>query len=51
MTIYEKIIKFTEEEMVQFLLVFARETIDQFGNFQLPSEDVIREFLNRSNQD
>jgi len=47
MTIYEKIVAFDEEMMVEFLLRFARDTLDQFGRFQLPSKDVIREFLDR----
>ena len=47
MTIYEKIVAFDEEMMVEFLLRFAKDTIDQFSRFQLPSKDVIREFLDR----
>jgi hypothetical protein len=47
MTIYEKIVAFDEEMMVEFLLSFAKDTIDQFSRFQLPSKDVIREFLDR----
>ena len=47
MTIYEKIVEFDEESMVGFLFRFARDTIEQFSRFQLPSEDIIREFLNR----
>jgi len=47
MTIYEKISEFDEEDMIEFLLAFARDTLDQFGKFQLPSKDVIREFLDR----
>lgn len=47
MTIYEKIVALDEEMMVEFLLRFAKDTIDQFGRFQMPSKDVIREFLDR----
>lgn len=47
MTIYEKIVEFDEEMMVRFLFRFARDTIEQFGRFQMPSEDAIREFLDR----
>lgn len=47
MTIYEKIVALDEETMVEFLLSFAKDTLDQFGRFQLPSKDVIREFLDR----
>ena len=47
MTIYEKISEYDEEKMIEFLLAFARDTIDQFSRFQLPSKDVIREFLDR----
>ena len=47
MTIYEKIVALDEEMMVEFLLSFAKDTLDQFGRFQLPSKDVIREFLDR----
>lgn len=45
MTIYEKIVVFDEEMMVEFLLRFAKDTINQLSRFQLPSKDVIREFL------
>lgn len=47
MTIYEKIVAFDEEMMAEFLLRFAKDTIEQFSMFQLPSKDVIREFLDR----
>ena len=47
MTIYEKIVALDEEMMVEFLLRFSKDTIDQFSRFQLPSKDVIREFLDR----
>ena len=47
MTIYDKIIQFDEEEMAEFLYRFARDTIDQFGNFVMPNKDGIHEFLNR----
>ena len=47
MTIYEKIVEFDEETMVEFLLSFAKDTINQFSRFQLPSKDVIRELLDR----
>ena len=47
MTIYEKIVALDEEMMVEFLLAFARDTLDQFGRFQLPSKEAIREFLDR----
>ena len=47
MTIYEKIVEYDEERMIQFLFQFANDTIDQFSRFQLPSKDVIREFLDR----
>lgn len=47
MTIYEKIVALDEEMMVEFLLRFAKDTIDQFSRFQMPSKDVIREFLDR----
>ena len=47
MTIYEKIVALDEEMMVEFLLSFAKDTLDQFSRFQLPSKDVIREFLDR----
>ena len=47
MTIYEKIVEFDEEMMVEFLLRFSKDTIDQFSRFQLPSKDAIREFLDR----
>ena len=47
MTIYEKIVALDEEMMVEFLLRFAKDTIDMFGRFQMPSKDVIREFLDR----
>lgn len=47
MTIYEKVIEFDEERMIQFLLSFAHDVINQFGRFQLPSEEGIREFLER----
>lgn len=45
MTIYEKIVAFDEEMMVEFLLRFAKDTLDQFGRFKLPSKDGIRELL------
>jgi hypothetical protein len=47
MTIYEKIKEFDEESMIRFLLSFAHDVINQFGRFQLPSEEGIREFLER----
>ena len=47
MTIYEKIVALDEEMMVEFLLSFAKDVIDQFSRFQLPSKDSIREFLDR----
>ena len=47
MTVYEKIVAFDEEKMVEFLLRFANDTINQFSRFQLPRRDVIREFLDR----
>lgn len=45
MTIYEKIVALDEEKMVEFLLNFAKDTLDQFGRLKLPSKDSIREFL------
>lgn len=47
MTIYERIVEYDEEMMVEFLLRFAKDTIDQFSRFQLPNRDSIREFLDR----
>ena len=47
MNIYERIKEFDEEQMVQFLKRFANDTINQFGRFILPSEEGIREFLER----
>lgn len=47
MTVYEKVIEFDEERMILFLIHFAHDVINQFGRFQLPSEDGIREFLER----
>ena len=47
MTIYERIKEFSLEEMADFLLVFAKESIEQFGNFILPTKEMIIEFLNR----
>ena len=47
MTIYDKIIEYNEEDMTEFLYRFARDTINQFGNFVMPSKEGIREFLNR----
>lgn len=47
MTIYEKIVEFDEEQMIKFLLCFAKDTIRQFGRFEMPSENGIREFLDR----
>lgn len=51
MTIYERIVEFDKEMMVKFLLSFANDTIKQFSGFQFPSEDDIREFLDRECQE
>ena len=45
MTVYEKIKDLDEETMAEFLLKFANDTINQFGNFILPDIDRIRNFL------
>ena len=47
MTILDKIKEFDEEMMAEFLYRFAKDTIDMFGKFQLPSKEGIQEFLNR----
>lgn len=45
MTIFEIIKEFDEDKMAEFLLWFARDTIDQFSKFHMPSKEVIIEFL------
>ena len=45
MTIYEKMMECSEEDMVQFLYNFARDTIDKFSEFIMPSERAIEHFL------
>ena len=47
MTIYEKIVEFDEEQMIKFLLCFAKDTIRQLERFEMPSENGVREFLDR----
>ena len=45
MTVFEVIKEYDEENMVELLYRFARDTIDQFGHFILPQKERIREFL------
>ncbi len=47
MTIYERIVELDKEGMVKFLLCFAKDTIEQLVRYKFPSEDSIREFLDR----
>ena len=47
MTVYEKIKEMSFDDMVHFLLIFANETIDRFACYMEPTEEVMREFLNR----
>ena len=45
MTVYEKIKDLDEEKMAEFLLKFAKDTINQFDSFIMPDIDRIRKFL------
>lgn len=47
-TVYDYLKEMSIEEMAKFLYIFAQETIDQFANFILPSEEGMQEFLSRT---
>jgi len=47
MTIFEIIKEYDEDMMAEFLYRFARDTINQFTNFILPSKEGIIELLER----
>lgn len=45
MTVYERIIKYSANEMAKFLLAFSEDTIRQLERFEFPTEEKIMEFL------
>ena len=45
MTIYDKIKEMDRDTMAEFLFRFARDTIDMFSRFILPSKEGVEEFL------
>lgn len=47
MTIYDKLKEFDREMMAEFLYRFAKDTIDMFSRFILPSKEGVEEFLDR----
>ena len=47
MTIYDKIKEMDRETMAEFLYRFARDTINMFSQFVLPSKEGVEEFLDR----
>ena len=47
MTVLERIKEYDEEEMVEFLYHFARDTINQFANFMTPDKNSIKYFLEK----
>ena len=47
MTILERIKEYNEDEMIEFLYHFARDTIDQFANFMTPDKNSIKIFLEK----
>ena len=47
MSVLEIIKDYDEDQMVEFLLAFANDTINQFARFQTPNKEAIREFLQR----
>lgn len=51
MTIFDRIKEFDEEQMAEFLYHFARDVLNQFSNFVMPTKEGIKEFLSRERPD
>ena len=51
MTIFDRIKEFDEEQMAEFLYHFARDVLNQFSNFVMPTEEGLKEFLSRERPD
>ena len=47
MTVLERIKEYNEEQMVNFLYHFARDTINHFANFMTPDKESIKIFLRK----
>jgi len=47
MTVLERIKEYNEEQMINFLYHFARDTINHFANFMTPDKESIKFFLRK----